>query len=77
MNTQEKLRTLKQLASERYGARLAFSGAAFVIDGVRLYLSGEDCRTLCPAGLLEKLGRILDNEKKAATISETGSTASV
>ncbi len=68
----EKLAALQQAASERYGARLVLQGQAFVIDGVRLFLTADDWKNLCPAALLEKLGTILANEQAARRVSETG-----
>jgi hypothetical protein len=67
----DKLDALQKLASDRYGGRLVVKGEAFIIDGIRLFLSGDDCRNLCPAALLERLGELLANEQAARAVSET------
>jgi hypothetical protein len=71
MSNKEKLAALQQLASERYGVRLALQGQAFIIDGIRLFLTGDDWKTLCPARLLDRLGVILATEQAARKVSET------
>ena len=68
----EKLEALQRLASERYGARLAIKGEAFIIDGIRLFIPADDGHKMCPAALLERLGGLLKQEQAARAVSETG-----
>jgi hypothetical protein len=67
----DKLEALQKLASDRYGGRLATKGEAFIIDGIRLFLTSEDWKNLCPVGLLDRLGEILAKEQAARKVSET------